>query len=45
VPNRLRLVLSRFLRRRLRQLTVIALSEVPDDRTLRITSIIGAPAT
>jgi flagellar biosynthesis protein FlhA len=45
VPNRLRLVLSRFLRRRLRQLTVIALSEVPDDRTLRITSIIGAPAS
>jgi len=42
VPNRLRLVLSRFLRRRLRQLTVIALNEVPDDRTLRITSIIGA---
>ncbi|MFJ4344819.1 flagellar biosynthesis protein FlhA [Pseudomonas sp. NPDC089401] len=44
VPNRLRPVLSRFLRRRLRQLAVIALSEVPDDRTLRITSIIGAPA-
>ena len=45
VPNRLRLVLSRFLRRRLRQLAVIALSEIPDDRTLRISSIIGAPST
>ncbi|HCN45625.1 MAG TPA: flagellar biosynthesis protein FlhA [Pseudomonas sp.] len=45
VPNRLRLVLSRFLRRRLRQLAVIALSEIPDDRTLRITSIIGTPST
>lgn len=45
VPNRLRLVLSRFLRRRLRQLVVIALSEIPDDRTLRITSIIGAPSS
>ena len=44
VPNRLRQVLARFLRRRLRQLTVIALSEIPDDRTLRITSIIGAPS-
>jgi len=45
VPNRLRPVLSRFLRRRLRQLAVIALSEIPDDRTLRISSIIGAPST
>ncbi len=41
VPNRLRPVLSRFLRRRLRQLTVIALSEIPDDRTLRMTHVIG----
>jgi flagellar biosynthesis protein FlhA len=45
VPNRLRPVLARFLRRRLRQLAVIALGEIPDDRTLRITSIIGAPAS
>ncbi|MDZ3995151.1 flagellar biosynthesis protein FlhA [Pseudomonas sp. Teo4] len=45
VPNRLRPVLSRFLRRRLRQLAVIALSEIPEDRTLRITSIIGAPGS
>jgi flagellar biosynthesis protein FlhA len=41
VPNKLRPVLSRFLRRRLRQLTVIALSEIPDDRTLRMTNVIG----
>lgn len=42
VPNKLRPVLSRFLRRRLRQLTVISLSEVPDDRTLRMINVIGA---
>lgn len=41
VPNKLRTVLSRFLRRRLRQLTVISLSEIPDDRTLRMTNVIG----
>ena len=41
VPNKLRPVLSRFLRRRLRQLTVISLSEVPDDRTLRMINVIG----
>ncbi|MFJ4144125.1 flagellar biosynthesis protein FlhA [Pseudomonas sp. NPDC089734] len=41
VPNKLRPVLSRFLRRRLRHLTVISLSEVPDDRTLRMINVIG----
>ncbi|WP_454837830.1 flagellar biosynthesis protein FlhA [Pseudomonas mohnii] len=41
VPNKLRPVLSQFLRRRLRQLTVISLSEVPDDRTLRMINVIG----
>ncbi|HEX8542330.1 MAG TPA: flagellar biosynthesis protein FlhA [Pseudomonas sp.] len=41
VPNKLRPVLSRFLRRRLHHLTVISLSEVPDDRTLRMINVIG----
>jgi flagellar biosynthesis protein FlhA len=41
VPNKLRPLLSRFLRRRLRQLVVMSLSEIPDDRTLRVTSLIG----
>ncbi len=42
VPHRLRAVLSRFLRRRMPQLVVMSLAEIPDDRTLRVTSLIGA---
>ncbi|MFC0666873.1 flagellar biosynthesis protein FlhA [Azotobacter chroococcum] len=41
VPHRLRALLSRFLRRRLRQLVVMSLVELPDDRSLRVTSLIG----
>ena len=42
VPGNLRLLLSRFLRRAVPQLKVIANAEVPDSRTIRVTTIIGA---
>lgn len=41
VQHGLRPLLSRFLRRRLSQLVVMSQAEVPDDRTLRITTLIG----
>jgi flagellar biosynthesis protein FlhA len=41
VPANLRLVLSRFLRRAWPSLKVLSNAEVPDSRTIRITSIIG----
>jgi flagellar biosynthesis protein FlhA len=41
VPGPLRWLLSRFLRRAVPQLKVIANSEVPESRTLKVTSIIG----
>ena len=42
VPNHLRWLLSRFLRRAVPTLKVISNAEVPDTRTIRITTIIGA---
>ena len=42
VQHSLRAVLSRFLRRRLRHLAVLSQAEIPDDRTLRVTSTVGA---
>ncbi|HTH93650.1 MAG TPA: flagellar biosynthesis protein FlhA [Rhodocyclaceae bacterium] len=42
VPANLRWLLSRFLRRASPTLKVIANSEVPDSRTIKVTSIIGA---
>ncbi len=42
VPGQLRWLLSRFLRRAVAQLRVIANAEVPDSRTIRVTTIIGA---
>ena len=42
VPGQLRWLLSRFLRRAVPQLRVIANAEVPDSRTIRVTTIIGA---
>ncbi|KYC29236.1 putative flagellar export pore protein [Sterolibacterium denitrificans] len=42
VPNHLRWLLSRFLRRAVPTLKVISNAEVPDSRTIRITAIIGA---
>jgi flagellar biosynthesis protein FlhA len=41
VPASLRLLLSRFLRRSVQQLKVLAHSEVPETRIIKVTSIIG----
>ncbi|WP_431025841.1 flagellar biosynthesis protein FlhA [Halomonas sp. H5] len=41
VQHGLRPVLARFLRRRLRHLVVMSQAEIPDDRTLRVTSLVG----
>ncbi|GAA5159532.1 flagellar biosynthesis protein FlhA [Viridibacterium curvum] len=41
VPNALRWLLSRFLRRSVPSLKVIAHSEVPETRTIRVTGVIG----
>lgn len=42
VPGNLRWLLSRFLRRAVPQLKVIANTEVPDTRTIKVTILIGA---
>jgi flagellar biosynthesis protein FlhA len=42
VPGPLRWLLSRFLRRAVPQLKVIANAEVPDSRTIKVTAVIGA---
>jgi len=44
VPAQIRVLLSRFLRRAIPQLKVISHSEVPDSRTIKVTSILGAKA-
>jgi flagellar biosynthesis protein FlhA len=44
VPGPLRMLLSRFLRRAVPSLKVIANSEVPESRTIRVTAMIGAGA-
>ncbi len=44
VPGNLRWLMSRFLRRAVPQLKVIANGEVPDSRTIRVTAIIGGRA-
>ena len=41
VPGNIRLLLSRFLRRSIPQLKVIAHGEVPDNKIIKVTSIIG----
>jgi flagellar biosynthesis protein FlhA len=41
VPGAIRLLLSRFLRRALPQLRVLSHSEIPDNRKIKVTSIIG----
>ncbi len=41
VPGSLRLLLSRFLRRSVPQLKVLAHNEVPENRIIKVTSIIG----
>ncbi|AUL99422.1 flagellar biosynthesis protein FlhA [Zoogloeaceae bacteirum Par-f-2] len=44
VPAPLRMLLSRFLRRAVPSLKVIANSEVPESRTIRVTAMIGGNA-
>src|SRR5690606_19092631 len=44
VPGVLRASLSRFLRHHLPQLGVLSSLEIPDERMLRITSVIGGSA-
>lgn len=41
VPHQLRASLSRFLRLHMPQLTVLANAEIPDDRTVKVTAMIG----
>jgi flagellar biosynthesis protein FlhA len=41
VPGPLRPLLSRFLRRALPQLKVLSHAEVPDSKTIRVTSLVG----
>ncbi|PSJ22532.1 flagellar biosynthesis protein FlhA [Halomonas sp. ND22Bw] len=41
VQHSLRPVLARFLRRRLNHLVVMSQAEIPDDRTLKVTTLIG----
>ena len=42
VPGPLRTLLSRFLRRALPQLKVLSHSEIPESKTIRVTSLVGA---
>ncbi|WP_447554901.1 flagellar biosynthesis protein FlhA [Vreelandella sp. EE22] len=41
VQHSLRAVVARFLRRRMRHLVVMSQAEIPDDRTLKITTLVG----
>ena len=41
VSSNLRILLSRFLRRGISQLKVLAHSEVPENKIIKVTSIIG----
>ena len=41
VQQHLRTLMSRFLRRQVRQLVVLSQAEIPDDRTVRIEIMIG----
>jgi flagellar biosynthesis protein FlhA len=43
VPGPLRALLARFLRRALPQLKVLSHSEIPETKTIRVTSLVGAP--
>jgi flagellar biosynthesis protein FlhA len=42
VPGPLRALLSRFLRRGLPQLKVLSHNEIPETKTIRVTSLVGA---
>jgi flagellar biosynthesis protein FlhA len=41
VPGPLRALLARFLRRALPQLKVLSHQELPDSKTIRVTSLVG----
>ncbi|MCC5884743.1 MAG: flagellar biosynthesis protein FlhA [Halomonas sp.] len=41
VQHSLRPLIARFLRRRMRHLVVMSQAEIPDDRTLRVTTLVG----
>ncbi|MGS2742066.1 flagellar biosynthesis protein FlhA [Halomonas sp. LS-001] len=41
VQHTLRAVLARFLRRRVRHMAVMSQAEIPDDRTLRVVTLVG----
>ncbi|WP_020654771.1 flagellar biosynthesis protein FlhA [Massilia niastensis] len=43
VPAPLRVLLSRFLRRAVPQLKVLSHAEIPETKTIRVTSLVGAP--
>ncbi|AWL06340.1 flagellar biosynthesis protein FlhA [Massilia oculi] len=43
VPAPLRVLLSRFLRRAVPQLKVLSHAEVPETKTIRVTSLVGVP--
>ncbi|SFC84756.1 flagellar biosynthesis protein FlhA [Massilia yuzhufengensis] len=44
VPAPLRVLLSRFLRRAVPQLKVLSHNEIPETKTIRVTSLVGIPA-
>jgi flagellar biosynthesis protein FlhA len=44
VPAPLRTLLSRFLRRSIPELRVLSHAELPDSKTIRVTSLVGAQA-
>ena len=44
VPGPLRALLARFLRRALPQLKVLSHAELPDSKTIRVTSLVGGQA-
>ena len=41
VPSALRVLLARFLRRAIPQLKVLSHAEIPDSKTIRVTSLVG----
>jgi flagellar biosynthesis protein FlhA len=44
VPAQLRVLLSRFLRRAVPNLKLVSHAEIPDSRSIRVTSIVGGRA-
>lgn len=42
VTHQLRPILARFIHKRLRHMAVLSLEEIPDDRSIRVTRLIGA---